>query len=117
VPDVREELWGAPVALAPMRQGSGSPLKAIEALAAGVPVVGSPRVAAALRLGAEDGLVVAARPRDTAGAVAGLLGDPARRERLGAAGAAVARARFDRAVWAPRFEAAVVQAAERARRR
>jgi polysaccharide biosynthesis protein PslH len=111
VADMREQLWAAAVALAPMRQGSGSPLKAIEALAAGVPVVGSRRVAAALRLREADGLLGADGPAELAAAITALLGDPARRARLGAAGVELARTRFDREVVAPGFEAAVVRAA------
>jgi len=117
VPDVREELWGAALALAPMRQGSGSPLKAIEALAAGVPVLGSRRVAAALGVGESGGLAVADGAPATAMAIAVLLDDPARRARLAAAGVATARARFDREVVAPEFEAAVLRAAAEVQRR
>jgi len=111
VDDVRPELQRAWVALAPLRMGSGSPLKAVEALAMGVPVVATARVAGSLEMGPDRGLVVADDPADFAAAVADLLSDRTRRERLGAAGVEAVRARFDRRVIARQLEAEFIAAA------
>ena len=98
VDDIRPELERAWVSVAPLRKGSGSPLKVIEALAAGVPVVGTSRVAAALglRVGL-DGVLTGDSPADLAVAIGTVLDDPSARDRLAAAGERVARGRFDRA--------------------
>lgn len=86
------EAWAA---VAPLRLGSGSPLKVVEALAAAVPVVAAPRVARALGVDAATGVLVAADPPQTAEALVRLLRDAALRRELGARGAAHAAVAFD----------------------
>ena len=74
VPSMAPELAAAAVTVIPMRAGSGMQNKVLEAMAAGLPVVTTPRTAAAL--GARDGehcLVAedargAGRPRDVSAA-------------------------------------------------
>jgi glycosyltransferase involved in cell wall biosynthesis len=85
VPDMRAVIASAAVSVAPLRIGSGTRLKIIEAAALGKPVVST-------RIGAEgldfvDGeeILLADDPARFAQAVAGLLGDRARRRRIGAA--------------------------------
>jgi len=95
VPDARPYLRRSWVALAPLR-GAGTPLKVLEALASGIPVIGTPRVARALELGPEDGVLVARTAAGMARLAASLLRDQDRRDRLATAGVAVVRARFDR---------------------
>ena len=71
--------------------GEGFGMTALEAMAAGVPVVTVPDGAVARRLAGRAGLVV---PRGDEGALAqalGALGDPAERARLGAAGRELVR--------------------------
>jgi glycosyltransferase involved in cell wall biosynthesis len=81
-------LAAASVALAPLRAGSGVPVKVLEAWAAGVPVVATPWAAAgaAARPGFE--LLVAGNPDEWRESVLRLLDDPALAGRLAAAGRA-----------------------------
>jgi polysaccharide biosynthesis protein PslH len=86
VDEVRPYLAGATVYVMPLRMGSGTRLKLIEALAVGVPVVSTP-------LGAEgypvtDGreLLLAEKPEAFARAVLRLLDNEELRARLSAAG-------------------------------
>lgn len=83
VPNMRAVIESAAVSVAPLRIGSGTRLKIIEASALGKPVVST-------RIGAEgldfvDGeeIVLTDDPVKFAEAVAELLGDPARRRRIG----------------------------------
>jgi glycosyltransferase involved in cell wall biosynthesis len=116
VADVRVELHRAHVAVAPLIQGSGSPLKVIEALASRVPVVTNRRVARALQLSESEGVFVADDVARFAQAVTGVLGDPGRAEALAVRGEQAVRRRFDRAAAALLQEqvwAEVVAAASR----
>ena len=85
-PDLGAVLAGATVAVAPLRTGSGVPLKVLEAWAAGVPVVASPLAAAGTTAVPGRELVVAESPAEWAAALERLLDDPAERRRLAAAG-------------------------------
>ena len=94
--DLRPQMWSAWIALAPLRLGAGSPLKVMESMAAGLPVVTVDRVSGALGVGEADGVVVAGDPPDYAAAIADLLGNPSRVASMSARAMASARARFDR---------------------
>jgi glycosyltransferase involved in cell wall biosynthesis len=84
-PDLRAVLAGATVAIAPLRAGSGVPIKVLEAWAAGVPVVAS-RWAAEGTTGRPGGdLLVAETAAEWGAALAALLADPAARRRFAAA--------------------------------
>jgi glycosyltransferase involved in cell wall biosynthesis len=65
-------------AVVPLRSGGGSPLKFIEALAYGVPVVATPRAAAGLRVSPGEHYVQAEAAEDVARAVIAQLEDPDR---------------------------------------
>jgi glycosyltransferase involved in cell wall biosynthesis len=85
VPDMRAEIAKAAVCVVPLRIGSGTRLKILEAAAMAKPVVST-------RVGAEgldfvDGkeIVLADEPKAFAGAVADLLRDASRRRELGQA--------------------------------
>jgi glycosyltransferase involved in cell wall biosynthesis len=105
VDDVRPELDRSWIAVAPLRKGSGSPLKVIEALAAGVPVAVTPRVARALGLaGEDDGIAIAETPSELGATIAALLSDRPRLDRAAAAGEVTARTRFDRVQAAAQLE-------------
>jgi hypothetical protein len=58
VPDLDGLLAGACAVLAPVRFGSGIKIKILEALAHGVPVLGTPCAVEGIRSGADSGLVV-----------------------------------------------------------
>lgn len=93
VADVVPWLGAADVAICPLVEGSGTSLKTVEYLAAGLPVV-STEVGVRgldLRPGSEVEVVAAEEMPDR---VAALLGDPARAAELGAAARRAAVARF-----------------------
>lgn len=93
VPDLGAAMAAATVVVLPLRQGSGLRGKLIEAWTAGRAVVAT-RVACE-GTAARDGehCLIADAPAQFAAAVARLLGDPALRARLGAAGRALALAK------------------------
>jgi glycosyltransferase involved in cell wall biosynthesis len=80
--DLRQVLAGATIALAPLRCGSGVPLKVLEAWAAGIPVVATPWAAAGTSGRPGEDLRVAERPREWVETLLDLLDDPAARRRL-----------------------------------
>lgn len=82
-PDLRGPLAQATLALAPMRAGSGLPVKILEAWSAGVPVLATPWAAAGVsgRAG-EDLAVVDPDPVAWVREILRLLDDPAERRRL-----------------------------------
>lgn len=84
VPSVVPYLGRAQICLVPLRVGTGSRLKALEAMAAGRPVVGTSVGLAGL--GLEGQAAVADGPAELAHAVVTLLRDPVRAHALAAAG-------------------------------
>ena len=83
------------VAIAPLRLGAGTRLKVPEAMAYGRPVVSTPVGAEGHSLTDEDGVLIAASSEGFAAACIGLLRDPERAARIGAAGRRTAEARFE----------------------
>jgi glycosyltransferase involved in cell wall biosynthesis len=111
VPDMRAEIAKASVCVVPLRIGSGTRLKILEAAAMAKPIVST-------RVGAEgldfvDGeeIVLADQPEAFAPAVAALLTDPARRQRLGDS----ARRRVEVQYGLPALRAALRTALEKLR--
>ena len=91
IEDLTSAYAAADVAVVPLLHGAGSPLKFVEGLAHGLPVVTTPHAAALL----EDGVpgrdfVVGDGATGLAAAIAALLGDPARAGKVGRAGRALA---------------------------
>jgi glycosyltransferase involved in cell wall biosynthesis len=95
VADITPSLEGARVAVVPIRVGSGSRLKALEALAAGRPVVGTTLGLEGLDLQAGIEALVADTATDFAACVVRLLHD----DRLAASLAAAGRRAADRFAW------------------
>jgi polysaccharide biosynthesis protein PslH len=81
VDDIRAALQQATVLIAPIRAGSGTKYKVIEAMASGLPVVTTPVGAEGLPVAPGREMVVSSEARVLAAEVAALLGDPARRRR------------------------------------
>lgn len=109
-PDMRRFLAGATVALAPMRCGSGVPVKILEAWAEGVPVVASAWAAAGTTgLPGED-LLVASSPSQWAEVLSDLLQNPPARRRLAANGRRRLQADYSRQAVKAQLLAAVAAA-------
>lgn len=94
VADVVPWLRAADIAVCPLTGGSGTSLKTVEYLAAGLPLVSTP--VGARGLGLQDGVHALVREiADFPAAVATLAGDAPLRARLGAAARAHAERHFD----------------------
>lgn len=92
VEDVRPYLAGARVVILPLRMGSGTRLKLIEAFAAGKAVVSTTLGAEGYPVVSGEHLLLADEAEAFAAAVVQLWNQPDRRQRLGQAGRALAQA-------------------------
>ncbi|HMA36751.1 MAG TPA: glycosyltransferase [Chloroflexia bacterium] len=90
VADVRPYVWRSQASVVPLRMGGGTRLKIVEALAMGQAVVSTRVGCEGIAVEPGVNLLVADDPAAFAGAVVGLLRDPARAARIGAAGRALA---------------------------
>jgi len=106
VPDMRAEIARAAVCVVPLRIGSGTRLKILEAGAMGKAIVSTTLGAEGLDLVPDEEIVIADRAQDIAGALHALLRDPARRDRLGRA----ARLRVEKQYSQPVFAAMLREA-------
>lgn len=88
VPDVRPYLAGAAAVVAPIRMGSGTRLKILEALAMAKPVISTSQACEGLDLEHGRELLIADDPGGFASAVLRILDDQAFGDRLGEAGRA-----------------------------
>ena len=95
VPDVQPFLQAADVYVAPLRMGSGTRLKILEAMAAGCAVVATTVAASGLDKQAKRSLILADDERAFAQAVVALLHDADRRTTLGQAAQADVRRLYD----------------------
>lgn len=85
VPDITPYLTGASIYIVPLRIGSGTRLKLIEAMAAGLPVVSTRVGAEGFPVESGKNIVLAEQPDEWGKAVLTLLDTPDRRAELGAA--------------------------------
>jgi sugar transferase (PEP-CTERM/EpsH1 system associated) len=95
VEDVRVHLHRAAVSVAPLRIARGIQNKVLEAMAAGVAVVGTTSATQGVECQPGRDLVVRDDPREFAAEVARLLEDSRAAEELGARGRALVEARYD----------------------
>lgn len=95
VADVQPFLRAAAVYIAPLRMGSGTRLKLLEAMAAGCATVATTTAAAGLNSAVRDQMMIADGERDFAAAVSRLLGDPTERQKLGEAARAAVHSAYD----------------------
>ena len=86
VADIRPYLQQATIAVAPIAYGTGIQNKVLEALASAAPTIASSQAVSALSVRAGADLLIADGPEAFAQAIVRLLGDPASRQNLGAAG-------------------------------
>ncbi|HWQ12426.1 MAG TPA: glycosyltransferase family 4 protein [Roseiflexaceae bacterium] len=98
LPDIRPAVARSWACVVPLRQGGGSRLKILEALAAGTPVISTSKGAEGLDLVAERDFLLADTPADFAAATLRVLRDPVLREMLSRNGRRVVAARYD---WQP----------------
>lgn len=107
VEDVRIPVAEAAVAIAPIRQGGGTRLKILEAMALGTPVVATRKGAEGLDVTDGVDIVLADEPAAFAAAVLRLLRDPAERTRLAANARQLVEQRYDWDAIGQRFVALV----------
>lgn len=107
VPDIRPYLSAATVVVVPLRLGSGTRIKILEAGAAGKPIVSTSIGAEGLNLEHGKEILLADLPREFAHSVTQLLRDPARRDSIGSAARVVVRNRYSEAALKTSLEAAV----------
>jgi glycosyltransferase involved in cell wall biosynthesis len=112
-PDLSAVLAGATLAIAPLRCGSGVPVKVLEAWAAGVPVVATSWAAAGTTAVAGQDLLLADSRQEWLAALGSLLHDPEARARLAAAGLRRLAADYSAATAKAQLLAAVAAAAGR----
>jgi glycosyltransferase involved in cell wall biosynthesis len=94
VDDLRKYYSRAEVFIAPMRIGSGTPLKVITAMAAGVPVVTTSRIAESLGI-LDAGIVLHAdQPEEAARSLLRVMNDRSLANRCSRAGKSIAREKF-----------------------
>jgi glycosyltransferase involved in cell wall biosynthesis len=98
VADLREAYARAACALVPLLEGGGSPLKFVEALAYGLPVVATPKAAAGLEVNANEHFLLGDGPEGFARALLAALAGGV--EEIGRAGRALAEQRYSLATLA-----------------
>jgi len=95
VDDVRPLVAGAWACVVPIRQGGGTRLKILEAMALGTPVVSTTKGAEGLDLAPGEEILIADEPADFAAQVVRLLRDADLRARLAANARRAVEARYD----------------------
>jgi glycosyltransferase involved in cell wall biosynthesis len=109
--DLAAFVGAATVSVAPMRSGSGTPIKVLEAMASGVPVVATPFAAEGLDGVPAGALAVAEGPDAFAASVTRLLSDPEHAARQAAAAWEWVRSRHSLEAVAAAFEEILARAA------
>lgn len=104
VADTRPFVADAAVYVAPLRMGSGTRLKILEAMAMGKAIVSTTRGAEGIAYTPNHNIVIADTPATFARAVIALLRDPARCRFLGQNARALAEATYDWRAIVPQFE-------------
>lgn len=94
VDDLREYYSRAEVLIAPMRIGSGTPLKVITAMAAGVPVITTSRIVKSLGLSGSSTVIEADQPEEIAKKVLEISNNPLTAARYSQAGKRIAKEMF-----------------------
>lgn len=103
VESVLPYLHAANVYVAPLRMGSGTRLKILEAMAAGCAVVATQTAASGLLSSAKDAMIVANTSEEIAQAIIDLLKHPDKRKIIGQAAQQAVRQNYDWSVLIPRL--------------
>ena len=103
VPEIAPYLQGAQVYIAPLRMGSGTRFKLLEAMAAGCGVVSTDIGAQGLGIQSGHEMLIADTPADFAKCVNNLLADESRRKEMGTAARQFVQTHFDWSVIVPRL--------------
>lgn len=93
--DVRPLVAGSAVCVIPVREGGGTRIKILEAMALGTPVVATLKGAEGLDVTPGQDVMIAHEPGEFAAQVIRLLGDPALRRQLAANGRRLVEQRYD----------------------
>jgi len=117
VDDIRAVIARHAVEVCPIREGGGTRLKILEALALGVPVVSTTKGAEGLILSNGKHLLLADTPMDFALATSRLLSDPPLARHLGEAGRQAVLAHYDWQVIIPRLEEVLTEVTKQRTRR
>jgi len=112
VADIRPHLHEGDISLIPLRVGSGTRLKAFEAIANGLPVVSTTLGVEGLGLTPSDHYLAADTDADFADAILALLADTPRRIAMAESGRALLEARYSWSTIARQFEAICLEAFE-----
>jgi polysaccharide biosynthesis protein PslH len=116
VDDIRPHVADADVYVIPLWVGSGTRIKAFEAMAMGRPVVSTSLGVEGLDVTHDEHFLRADNTADFAASILSLLDDRARRARIAAAARALMEEKFSWAVVARQFEAICMRAFDRRRR-
>lgn len=106
VPEIRPFLHAADVYVAPLRMGSGTRFKILEAMAAGCAVVATTAAAAGLHHETQQVIIIANSESEMANAIVSLLKDKIQRQKLGNAAQAYVKQHYDWSFLIPRLTAA-----------
>lgn len=115
VPDVRPYFRAATVALCPVRDGGGTRIKILDALAMGMPIVSTTIGAEGIDVTPEQDILIADTPQDYSRQVARVFRDPVLRARLGANARRLAVERYSWDVLSDQLDAVYRQAVARRR--
>jgi len=111
VPDVKPLVKTSALCIVPLRQGGGTRLKILEAMALHTPVVATSKGAEGLQVRHREHLLIADTPRAFADAILELLQNPSLRATLTANAYAQARRVYDWTVIGEQLDRVVVQTA------
>lgn len=103
VKDVQPFLHGAAIYVAPLRMGSGTRLKILEAMAAGCAVVATPLAASGIRNDEQNGMSIAKTEQEMISTILALLNQTEKRDQMGQAAQDYVKRHYDWSVLIPQL--------------